>query len=54
MTDEVKQYLSNQKTSTGEKLELPQELLNIASQAEKDGVSDDEENGEDIKSENKD
>jgi small subunit ribosomal protein S1 len=53
-TDEVKQYLSNQKTSTGEKLELPQELLNIASQAEKDGVSDDEENGEDIKSENKD
>jgi small subunit ribosomal protein S1 len=37
-TDEVKQYLSNQKTNSGEKLELPQELLDIASQAEKDGV----------------
>ncbi len=35
--DEVKQYLSNQKTSDGDKLELPQELLEIASQAEKDG-----------------
>ena len=36
-TDEVKQYLSNQETGTGEKLELPQELLDLASQAEKDG-----------------
>ena len=36
-TDEVKQYLSNQQTGTGEKLELPQELLDLASQAEKDG-----------------
>ena len=35
--DEVKQYLTNQKTDSGEKLELPQELLDIASQAEKDG-----------------
>jgi hypothetical protein len=34
----VKQYLSNQKTNSGEKLELPQQLLDIASQAEKDGV----------------
>ncbi len=41
-TDEVKQYLSNQKTNTGEKLDLPQELLDIASQAEKDGIADDE------------
>ncbi len=40
-TDEVKQYLSNQKTNSGEKLELPQELLDIASQAEKDGVAND-------------
>ncbi len=37
--DEVKQYLTNQKTDSGEKLELPQELLDIASQAEKDGIS---------------
>ena len=36
--DEVKQYLTNQKRESGEKLELPQELLDIASQAEKDGV----------------
>ena len=40
-TDEVKQYLSNQKTSSGEKLELPQQLLDIASQAEKDGITND-------------
>ena len=39
--DEVKQYLTNQKTDSGEKLELPQELIDIASQAEKDGVEDD-------------
>ena len=30
--------MTNQKTESGEKLELPQELLDIASQAEKDGV----------------
>ncbi len=53
-TDEVKQYLSNQKTNTGEKLELPQELLNIASQAEKDGIADDENVSDEDKSENKD
>ena len=39
--DEVKQYLTNQKTDSGEKLELPQELIDIASQAEKDGIEDD-------------
>jgi len=44
-TDEVKQYLSNQKTNTGEKLDLPQELLDIASQAEKDGIADEENTG---------
>ena len=53
-TDEVKQYLSNQKTNTGEKLELPQELLNIASQAEKDGIADDDNVNDEDKSENKD
>ena len=36
--DEVKQYLSNQETDSGEKIELPQELLDLASHAEKDGV----------------
>ncbi len=36
----MKQYLNNQKTNSGEKLELPQELLDIASQAEKDGEND--------------
>ena len=41
-TDEVKQYLNNQKTNSGEKLDLPQVLLDIASQAEKDGIVDDE------------
>jgi len=40
--DEVKQYLSNQNTDSSEKLELPQELLDIASQAEKDGVTSEE------------
>ena len=39
--DEVKQYLTNQKTDSGEKLELPQELIDIASQAEKDGIEED-------------
>ena len=38
--DEVKQYLSNQNTKSGEKLELPQELIEMASKAEKDGVED--------------
>ena len=38
--DEVKQYLTNQKTDSGEKLELPQELIDLASQAEKDGIED--------------
>ena len=38
--DEVKQYLSNQETGSGEKLELPKELLDLASHAEKDGVDD--------------
>jgi small subunit ribosomal protein S1 len=37
-TDEVKQYLKNQDTDSSGKLELPQELLELASQAEKDGV----------------
>ncbi len=32
--DEVKQYLNNQKTDSGEKLELPQELIDLASQVE--------------------
>jgi len=41
--DEVKQYLNNQKTDSGEKLELPQELLDLASQVEKDGVDQDDE-----------
>jgi len=40
-TDEVKNYIKNQDTGSGEKLDLPQELLDLASQAEKDGVSDD-------------
>ena len=38
--DEVKQYLKNQDTDSSEKLDLPQELLDIASEAEKDGVPD--------------
>ena len=32
--DEVKQYLNNQELDSGEKLDLPQELLDLASQAE--------------------
>ena len=36
--DEVKEYLKKQQTNTGEKIELPQELLDLASQVEKDGV----------------
>ncbi len=38
--DEVKQYLNNQNTDSGAKLELPQELLDLASQAEKETVDD--------------
>ena len=34
--DEVKQYLKNQNTGSGEKLELPQELINLASQVEEE------------------
>tara|TARA_A100001388_G_scaffold19542_1_gene12848 strand:- start:33 stop:815 length:783 start_codon:yes stop_codon:yes gene_type:complete len=34
--DEVKQYLNNQNTDSGEKLELPQELIDLASQVEVD------------------
>ena len=34
--DEVKQYLNNQNTEAGEKLELPQELIDLASQVEGD------------------
>ena len=45
-TDEVKQYLSNQETTSGEKLELPQELLDLASQAEKDGGTEQSESVE--------
>ena len=39
-TNEVKQYLKDQNIDASEKLELPKELLEIASQAEKDGVSE--------------
>ena len=34
--DEVKQYLNNQNTDFGEKLELPKELIDLASQVEGD------------------
>tara|TARA_Y100000590_G_scaffold467019_1_gene644353 strand:+ start:162 stop:2111 length:1950 start_codon:yes stop_codon:yes gene_type:complete len=37
--DEVKSYLKNQDTGTGEKLEFPEELLEQAKQAEQEGVS---------------
>ncbi len=39
--DEVKNYLKNQDSSTGEKLEFPEELLEQAKQAEQEGVSED-------------
>ena len=49
--DEVKQYLTNQSTDTGEKLELPQELIDLASKVEgelpeknKDDVDNNKEN----------
>ncbi len=45
-TDEVKQYLKNQESTSGEKLELPQELLDLASQAEKDGGAEQSESVE--------
>ena len=45
-TDEVKLYLKHQNTGTGEKLELPRELLDLASAAEKDGVPDEPETSE--------
>ncbi|MFL2998207.1 MAG: 30S ribosomal protein S1 [Candidatus Neomarinimicrobiota bacterium] len=38
--NEVKQYLKDQNIDSSEKLNLPKELLEIASQAEKDGVSE--------------
>ncbi|MBA66242.1 MAG: 30S ribosomal protein S1 [Candidatus Marinimicrobia bacterium] len=47
--DEVKQYLKNQNTGSGEKLELPQELINLASQVEEE-VS--EKSSEDTESNN--
>jgi small subunit ribosomal protein S1 len=50
-TDEVKQYLKNQETGSGEKLELPQELLDLASQAEKDGVPDEPVESEQVEEE---
>ena len=37
--DEVKQYLHNQNTDSGEKLDLPQELIDLASQVEADLTS---------------
>ncbi len=39
--DEVKNYLKNQDSGTGEKLEFPEELLEQAKQAEQEGVSED-------------
>jgi len=48
--DEVKQYLTNQETVSGEKLELPQELIDLASQVESE-VSD--KNHESIKTDDK-
>ena len=45
--DEVKEYLKNQDTKSGDTLDLPQELLEIANQAEKDGET---ENPEETKS----
>ena len=39
--DEVKNYLKNQDSGTGEKLEFPEELLEQARQAEQEGVSGD-------------
>jgi len=44
--DEVKEYLRKQQTNTGEKIELPQELLDLASQVEIDGVDTDNDDTE--------
>ena len=38
--NEVKQYLKDQNVEASEKLDLPKELIEIASQAEQDGVSE--------------
>ena len=38
--NEVKQYLKDQNIEASEKLDLPKELIEIASQAEQDGVSE--------------
>ena len=35
-TDEVKDYLNNQKIDTGDKIDIPQELLDNAKDAEKE------------------
>jgi len=43
--DEVKEYLKKQQTNTGEKIEMPQELLDLANQV-KQNQSDDEKSGE--------
>jgi len=40
-TDEVKDYLKNQKTETGAKIDIPQELLDNAKDAEKEEVPSD-------------
>ena len=34
--DEVKEYLKKQQTNTGEKMEMPQELLDLANQVKQD------------------
>ncbi len=44
--EEVKSYLKNQNTSSGAKLEFPEELLEVAKHAEKEGP--DEENSEEL------
>ena len=46
--DEVKNYLKNQDSGTGEKLEFPEELLEQAKQAEQEGVSGDSPDEESI------
>ena len=44
--EEVKSYLKNQNTSSGAKLEFPEELLEVAKHAEKEGP--DEESSEEL------
>ena len=46
--DEVKSYLKNQDTGTGEKLEFPEELLEQAKQAEQEGVSEETKHEESV------